>query len=301
MELLDALLNSSVRMTTPILLAALACLPTLWTRDINIGLEGIMIFGAFFGVAAGIATGSAALAVTITLALAGLSGLCFGLLVTKFKVDVFVGGIVLFVFASAATAYMLDSFFGVKGNLSDPGIPALPTVPIPGIADIPLLGGLLSGHTVLTWLAVAFTIVLLIVDRRTVAGVYLRAAGAHAEALETSGISVVRVRVLAQIWCFALASLAGIQISMGQLSLFTVGMTGGVGFVALAVVIFSRGSVVVTAVVSACFGAATALTFQFDKNVVPHELTQMLPYAAALVALIFISRRSLRTSRLALA
>ena len=297
MELLDALLNSSIRMTTPILLAALACLPTLWTRDINIGLEGIMIFGAFFGVAIGVVTGSAVLAVALTLVLAVLAGVCFGLLVAKLKVDVFVAGIVLFVFAGAATAYLLDVIFGVKGNLADPSIPALQTVVLPGVEDFPVIGGLLSGHTVLTWVAVALTLALFVVDRRTIVGVYLRAAGAHPEALDTSGVSVVRIRVLAQVWCFALAALAGVQISLGQLSLFTVGMTGGVGFVALAVVIFSRGSVMMTAVVSVCFGAATALTFQFDKNIVPHELTQMLPYAAALFALILISRRTSSSRR----
>lgn len=297
MDWLDALLGSGMRMTTPILLSALACLPTLWTRDINIGLEGIMVFGAFFGVALGIATGSALTATLITLVLAAFAGLCFGVMVTRLKVDVFVGGIVLFVFAGAATAYLLDAIFGVKGNLADPAIPSLATVVVPFVSDVPILNGIVSGQSVLTWVAALLVVVLLVVDRRTALGIHLRAAGAHPEALATAGVSVIRIRIMAQVWCFALASLAGIQISLGQLSLFTVGMTGGVGFVALAVVIFSRGSVLLTALISLCFGLATAVTFQFDKNVVPHELTHILPYAAALVALILLSTRSRRPRR----
>ncbi|WP_137845389.1 ABC transporter permease [Microbacterium sp. 2FI] len=297
MEWLDALLSSGVRMTTPILLAALACLPTLWTRDINIGLEGVMIFGAFFGIALGIATGSALTAVLLTLVLAAAAGLCFGLFVTKLKVDVFVGGIVLFVFAGAATAYLLDILFGVKGNLSNPGIPVLGSIDVPLLEDVPLVGGIVSGHSILSWLAVILAVVLAVADRRTVIGVHFRAAGSRPEALSAAGVSVVTTRVIAQVWCFALAALAGIEISTGQLGLFTVGMVGGVGFVALAVVIFARGSVGFAVLVSACFGIATAVSFQFDKNVVPHELTQMLPYAAALIALVLISRRSRRPRR----
>jgi len=281
-------------MGTPILLAALACLPTLWTRDINIGLEGIMIFGAFFGVAIGLVTGSVWVAITVTVVLAAIVGICFGLLVTSLKVDVFVAGIVLFVFAGGATAYLLDTIFGAKGNLADPSIPALPVITIPGLEEVTVLGGLLSGHSILTWTAVVLFIAMLVLDRTSVIAVYLKAAGSHPQALATSGVRVNRMRVLAQMWCFVLASLAGIQVSLGQLSLFTVGMTGGVGFVALAVVIFARGNVALTALISLAFGAATALTFQVDKNVVPHELTSILPYAAALVALIFISRRSRR-------
>lgn len=296
MEWLDALMGSGIRLTTPILLAALACLPTAWTRDLNIGLEGIMIFGAFFGVAVGLSTGSIWIALLVTVVLAALAGACFALLVAKLRVNVFVLGIVLFVFAGAATAYMLSAFFGVKGNLAEPGTPVLPTVSIPGVEEVPVLGGLLSGHTILTWLAVILIVVMIILDRRSVIVVHLRAAGAHREALAVSGVNVTRVRVLAQIWCFVFSALAGMQlITLGQLTLFTVGMTGGMGFVALAVVIFAKGRVGRAAGIAVGFGFATALTFQVDNNVVPYDLSRVLPYAVAFVALIVLSRQSLRS------
>lgn len=291
MDWSDVFLGSGIRTTIPILLATLGCLPTLWTRDINIGLEGIMIFGAFAGVALGLVTQSVLLAVVLTVAVAGVAGLAFGVLVSKLKVDVFVLGLVLFVFAGAAVAYLLDGIFGVEANLSDPAIPGLPALVIPGIADVPVLGGLLSGHSPLTWLCVLLVALVVVADRRSVVVRRLRAAGSAPTALAASGVAVDRLRILAQVWCFVLSALAGVQISLGQLSLFTLGMTGGVGFVALAAAIFSGGRVWLAVLVSLGLGFATSVTYQFDKNVVPFELTQMIPYLAALAALIVLSRR----------
>lgn len=290
MEWFDVFLGSGIRTTIPILLATLACLPTLWTRDINIGLEGIMIFGAFSGVALGLTTQSALLAVVLTVVLAGVAGLVFGVLVSKLKVDVFVLGLVLFVFAGAAVAYLLDAVFGVEGNLSDPAIPGLPALVVPGAANVLVLRGLLSGHSPITWLSVLLVAVVVLADRHSVIVRRLRAAGSAPTALATSGVAVDRLRILAQVWCFVLSALAGVQISLGQLSLFTLGMTGGIGFVALAAAIFSGGRVWLAVWVSLGFGFATSVTYQFDKNVVPHELTQMIPYLAALAALILLSR-----------
>ena len=292
MEWLDAFLGSGIRLTTPILLAALACLPTLWTRDTNIGLEGIMIYGAFSGAAFGLALGSGMAAVAATSLAAAAAGVVFGLIITRLNVNVFVAGIVLFVFAGATTVYLLDVLYGVKGNLSDPGIPSLPSISVPGLEDVPVVGALLSGHTVLTWLAVALTFAILFMDRRSVIVRRMRAAGSHPDALLTAGVNVDLLRILGQVWCFVLSALAGIQISLSQLSLFTVGMTGGLGFVALAAAIFSGGRVWLAAVVSVGFGFATALTFQFDKNSVPPEFTGMIPYVAALVGLVLLSRRT---------
>ena len=296
MEWLDALLASGVRSTTPILLATLACLPTLWTRDVNIGLEGLMILGAFSGVALGLVTGSALAAVALTLVLAAALGWGFALLVTKLRVDVFVAGLVLFILGGAVAVYLLDALFEAQGNLADPAVPGLPVVELPFLAGVPLIGGLVTGHGVLTWVAVLLLVLVVVMDRRSVLVRHLRAAGSHPAALATSGGAVDRARILAQVWCFVLSALAGLHISLGQLSLFTVGMTGGLGFVALAAAIFSGGRVLFAAAVSLGFGLATALTYQFTADV-PFELGQMVPSLTALIALVVISRRSLRAHR----
>ncbi len=292
MEWLDAFLASGMRFTTPILLAALGCLLTTWTADLNVGLEGAMIFGAFFGVVVGLTVGSAVVAVLVVLVMGALAGVLFGYLITAFRVNVFVAGIVLNVLGAGGTVYLLRSMFGVKGTLSSDRIPALPRVNIPGVESIPALGGLVSGHSLLTYVAWLLVLLVAVAARRTVVVRHLKAAGEHPAALATAGGNVPRMRILAQAWCFALCGLAGMQLSMGQLTLFTEGMTSGLGFVALAAVIFSRGRVGLLAVMSLVFGLSTAAGVQINEDLMPPQFAQMIPYVVALAGLILLARRS---------
>lgn len=292
MEWLDAFLASGVRFTTPILLAGLGCLATAWTKDLNVGLEGAMIFGAFFGVVIGLTAGSALAAVAAVLAMGAVSGLLFGYLIAVLKVNVFVAGIVLNVLGAGGTVYLLRSIFGIKGTLSDDRIPAIPTLDIPLLGNVPVLGGLLSGHSALTYLAWAIVVVLAWAVRHTVVVRHLKAAGEHPTALATAGGSVTWMRVLAQAWCFALCGLAGVQLSMGQLTLFTEGMTSGLGFVALAAVIFSRGRVGLLAVMSLIFGMSSAAGVQINEDLMPPQFAQMIPYVVALIGLVILAKTS---------
>ena len=296
MEFLDAFLASGTRFTTPILLAALGGLLTAWTRDLNVGLEGAMLFGAFFGVVIGLTTGSWVSAVLLTAVLGAMAGLAFGFLVSVLNVNVFVAGIALNVLGAGGTVYLLRSWYGVKGTLSGDNVESIPRIDIPVVADIPLVGAILSGQTVLTyvcWLLVALTALAV---RYSVVVRRLKAAGEHPAALTTAGGSVTRMRILAQVWCFTLCALAGVQLSLGQLSLFTEGMTSGLGFVALAAVIFSQGRVLLLAVISVVFGLSSAATVVIPESVAPPQFAQMLPYVLALIGLIVLARTSRGTT-----
>lgn len=292
MDWLDAFLGSGVRFTTPILLAALGCLATAWTRDLNVGLEGAMIFGAFFGVVLGLEVGSGLAGILLTVAVVAVAGLLFGILITTYRVNVFVAGIVLNVLGAGGTVYLLRSLYDIKGTLAVDGIPRLPRLEIPVIAEVPVLGGLLSGHTALTYFSWVLVLLTWVAVRRSVVVRHLKAAGEHPQALETAGGHVDRMRVLAQVWCFVLCALAGAQLSIGQLSLFTEGMTSGLGFVALAAVIFSRGNVLLLAAMSAVFGLSSAAAVQINEDVMAPQFAQMIPYVVALVGLIVLARTS---------
>ncbi|MFT4468495.1 ABC transporter permease [Arthrobacter sulfonylureivorans] len=290
MDWIDAFLASGIRFTTPILLAALACLPTAWTKDLNVGLEGAMLFGAFSGVVIGMSTESGFAAVGLTVLIGAACGAAFGYLITYLRVNVFVAGIVLNVFAAGATVYLLRSLFGVKGTLSDDRIPAMASVNIPGIDGIPLLGAVLSGHSILTYVSWAIIVAAALAVRYTVLVRHLKAAGEHPAALTAAGGNVTRMRILAQVWCFALCGLAGVQLSMGQLTLFTEGMTSGLGFVALAAVIFCRGKVLLLALMSVGFGLSSAVAVQVNASVMPPQFAQMIPYVVAFAGLIILAR-----------
>ena len=251
-----------------------------------------MLFGSFFGVVVGLTTGSLPLAILIVVGMAALSGLVFGLLITVLKVNVFIAGIVLNIFAGGATVYLLRSLFGVKGTLSDPGIPSVTKVTIPVIDDIPILGGILSGQTVLTYVSWAIVIFIVFAARYTVLVRRMKAAGEHPGALESAGGSVTWMRIAAQVWCFALCALAGVQLSMGQLTLFTEGMTSGMGFVALAAVIFCRGNVLLLALMCLLFGMSSAAAVVIDDTIMPPQFAQMIPYVVAFVGLVVLARTS---------
>lgn len=292
LEWLDAFLASGLRFTTPILLAGLGCLATNWTRDLNVGLEGAMLFGAFFGVVVGLHTGSALIAVLAVIAMGTVSGLLFGFLITVLRINVFVAGIVLNVLGAGGTVYLLQSMFGIKGTLSDDRVPSLPKFDIPGLSGVPVIGGVLSGHSILTYLAWVLVGLVALAARHTVAVRHLKASGEHPSALEAAGGNVTRMRVVAQAWCFALCGLAGMQLSMGQLTLFTQGMTNGLGFVALAAVIFSRARVGLLTVMSLVFGLSAAAGVQINEDVMAPQFAQMIPYVVALVGLVVLAKTS---------
>lgn len=292
MDFVDAFLASGVRFTTPILLAALGCIATLWTKDLNVGLEGTMLFGSFFGIVIGLTTGSLPLAIVLTVAMAAAFGLVFGFLITVLKVNVFIAGIVLNIFAGGATVYLLRSLFGVKGTLSDPGIPSIPKITIPVVDDIPIIGPILSGQTVLTYASWVIVALIVFAARHTVLVRRMKAAGEHPGALESAGGNVTWMRIAAQSWCFGLCALAGLQLSMGQLTLFTEGMTSGMGFVALAAVIFCRGSVLLLALMCLLFGMSSAAAVIIDDSVMPPQFAQMIPYVVAFIGLVVLARTS---------
>jgi ABC-type uncharacterized transport system permease subunit len=292
MEWFEAFFGSGIRFTTPILLAALGGLFTAWTRDLNVGLEGAMIFGAFFGVMIGLNSESWVMAVVLTTFLGVMSGLIFGYIVAELKVNVFVAGIALNVLGAGGTVYLLRSLFGVKGTLSGENVPSIPRVDLPVISEIPFFGPILSGHTVLTyfsWVLVAF---LIWAVHGTKLVRHLKASGEHPAALATAGGKVNGMRIFAQAWCFALCALAGVQLSLGQLSLFTEGMTSGIGFVALAAVIFSRGRVPLLAIMCFGFGLSSAASVVISDDIIPPQFAQMTPYVVAMIGLIIFARTS---------
>ena len=194
--------------------------------------------------------------------------------------------------------FLLRLIFGVKGSFSDPAIQALPTLRWPLLEQLPILGPVLSGHTVfvyVSWLLLAASWVLIY---RTRWGIYLRAAGEHPEALETAGISVDRVRLLAQLACGVLCALAGAHLSLGQLTLFSEGMSAGRGFVALAAAIFGGANPLGLLGGAFLFGLAESVSVRLQHTEVAPQFPLMLPYVVTLVALYAVSyRRRLQTRR----
>lgn len=283
------LFQNTLRTATPVVLAALGCLLTDQVGMMNIGVEGMMLIGAFFAVWGSFLLGSWAAGLAFALAVGVLLGLFYYLLVIKFKADEFVIGVALNIFAGGLTVFLLRTVFGpgVKGSFSDPRVQALPALDWPLLERVPVVGPLLNGNTLLvyaSWLLVLLCWVLLY---KTPLGYHLRASGEHPEALRTAGKSPERMKCLASVLCGALSALAGAHLSLGYLTLFSENMSDSRGFVAVACVIFGASNPPKVFLAALLFGFLDALGLRLQRYVSSY-LTAMVPYVVTVLMMVLV-------------
>ncbi len=291
-QLLDVfnlgLLQNTLRTATPVILAAMGGLLTEQAGIMNIGMDGMILTGAFVAVAFSFFMSSAGMGVLAAVLVGIVIGLFFALFVVKLKSDEFIIGIALNTFAGGLTVYLLRSIFGVRGTFSDEGIVALPTVHIDFLDSIPLLGPLLNDNSIfvyLTWLLVLLTWIFLY---RTPYGFWMRAAGEHPQSLETAGINPQRMKLLASVLCGVFCGFAGAHLSLGYLTMFTEGMSSSRGFIAFACVIFGMANPPKVFLAALLFGFLDALGLRLQSVGVPSDLTATVPYIATVLMLVYV-------------
>lgn len=286
-----ALVPVLLRVTTPILLAALGVHISQRAGVLNLGIEGMMLSAALAGVVVSAFTGSAWIgllgALLIGLVLAGMLAIAVHVL----KADLILAGIALNMLAASGTTLILFMLTGDKGMSGSLASQVLPSVQLPLIADIPLLGTILSGHHILTYVAFLLVPVMALTMMRTPFGVRLRAVGENAEAAATAGINVVRMQVAALLLSGLLAGAAGAFLSMGYVSWFSANMSAGRGFVALAADLMGYGSAWGTMLASLLLGTADAVVIALQGRGLPSELLQAVPYIVPVIALVIHARR----------
>jgi len=262
-----AILSLTLIKSTPLIYAALGGVLSERSGVVNIGLEGILIAGAFTSVIVSGATGN-----PIAGALAGvvagmLLAAILAFVTTRLAVDQIVAGTGLNIAALAAAA------FGLVLVYHQPG----------ASHEVPALGR--TGETVLIVLAFVAAGVLHLVLTRTPWGLHVRACGEDPSAAESAGIDALKTRFWAVVIGGGIASLGGVYLSLAELDLYSDGMTAGRGFIALAAVIFGRWTPFGATGAALFFGFFAALQFSLQRAGIPSEMLQALPYLAALVAL----------------
>jgi len=294
-DTISNILFASLRVSTPLLLAALAGLISQRVNLLNIALDGLMLFGAFAAVVFGAFLGSTWLGLLLAMLLSTLITLLFAVVVIEFKANLIVAGLAVNILATGLTSYLLVVLFDARGAYSPEGLESLTRITLPVIANIPVLGDILSGHGVLvyvSWLMVGLVAFMLY---RTPLGIHMRSVGEHLEASETAGIPVKRVQYIALLLGGALAGLAGAQLSVGNLTLFTDNMINGRGFIALAAVFFGAARPGLTAIGCFIFGMFEILQFRLQTSTsIPAQLPQMLPYLIVVVVLTGINLQKRR-------
>lgn len=194
--------------------------------------------------------------------------------------------IALNILASGGTIFVVFLLTGDKGSSSSLVSGQMPFIDIPIIKDIPLIGPILSGQNMLTYIAFIATAIVSVFLYRTRAGVHLRAVGENPDAAKSVGINVKLQQYLALGISGFMAGLGGVYLSMGYVKFFARDMTAGRGFIALAAVYLGAKKPVGTLIAGLAFGAADALSIQLGNLNVPTQLVQMIPYVATLIALV---------------
>jgi simple sugar transport system permease protein len=253
--------------STPLVYAALGGVVSERSGVVNIGLEGMMIAGAFTSVAVSGATGSPILGALAGIVAGALLAALLAYGATKLGVDQIVAGTGLNIAALAAAA------FGIVLVFHQPG----------ASHEVPAFGH--TGDTLLIVLAFVLAGVLHVVLTRTPWGLHVRACGEDPSAAEAAGIDALRTRFTAVVISGAIASLGGVYLALAELDLYSDGMTAGRGFIALAAVIFGRWTPLGATGAAVFFGFFAALQSSLQRAGIPSELMQALPYIAAVVAL----------------
>lgn len=267
MEDLLALAMLTLVKAAPLVFAAAGGVVGERAGVVNIGLEGMLAEGAFTAAAVSAKTGNVVLATLAGIACGMALGLLLGIAATRWRVDQIVAGTGLNLLALGGAAYALVLVFGHPG--ASDAVPALGT----------------RGEAALIAVALFAAFALDRILASTAWGLRVRTAGENPRALESAGIDPLRIRVQALAVGGALAGLGGVFLSIGELDLYSDGMTAGRGFIALAAVIFGRWTPLGATGAALFFGFFAALEFTLQRSGIPSELMQALPYLAALAAL----------------
>lgn len=293
-----ALFATVLRVMTPLLLAAMGVMISDRAGVLNIGMEGMMLTGALTGVLVSAWCDNAWLGLAAAVVLCGGLGALMALIVNGLGAHLIITGIALNLAAAAGTTLGLFFATGDKGMSGALKSGVLPSIHIPGIDQVPVLGALLSGHHVLTYLALALVPVVSILMTKTPFGLRLRAVGVDARSAAAAGIPVRRVQMSALVLSGVFGGLAGAYLSMGYVSWFAQDMTAGRGFIAIAIEVMGMGTAWGTFAAAAIIAIAETAAITMQSLGLPNELMQMIPYVVPIVVLTFWSARRLKRAKL---
>jgi ABC-type uncharacterized transport system permease subunit len=278
------LFAAAIRMATPVALGALGGIFSERVGVVNVGLEGQMLMGAFSGVLVSYYTSNPWLGVLGAIIVGGLLGLIHAFLSVTLRGDQIVSGTGINILALGFTAFGSEVVWGSRG--ASESVTSLGIIGLPILKDIPVIGDIIGSASPLVYIMIIAVILTQILLFKTPIGLRLRAVGEHPAAADTAGVNVIKMKYMGIIASGMLAGLGGVFLSLGNLSLFSYGMTGGRGFIALAAMIFGGWSPLGAFGASLLFGFADALQMRLQSlGILPPQIILMLPYVITVIVL----------------
>lgn len=287
--LLLQILTAAIKTGTPLLLVALGEMVCEKSGVLNLGQEGMMLMGAVCGFIAAFSTGSLMLGVLAAMAAGMLMSLLFGVISMHLRANQVATGLALTIFGTGLSAFVGSSYVGqtVKGFQG---------IQIPVLADIPFIGKLLFSHDLLIYVSWVLVLIVGWFCVRTRGGLILRAVGENPHNANAIGLPVLTVRYLAILFGGAMAGLAGSYMSLAYTPMWMENMTGGRGWIALALVVFASWKTKNLVLGAYLFGIASImhLVLQGLGMKISPSLLAMLPYLATLVVMILIGSNRMK-------
>ncbi len=279
---------STIRLATPYIFASLGEMFGQRSGVLNLGVEGIMLMGAFFAFYAVLMTGSLLLGVLAALLIGLLMGLAMAFISVTLKAEQGISGIGLYLFGLGMSDLLFQKLVGTPKSVT-----GFPPIYIPVLSDISVIGVVLFHHNILVYLAFALVPISAFVLNRTPFGLMIRAAGQNPEAADAMGVNVARVRYTTVALGGMFSGLAGASLSIAIINTFQQNLTSGLGFIAVALVYFGRWKPYGVLVGALLFSFVNALQLQVQAVgiKIPSEFAVMLPYVITIIALVFASKR----------
>ncbi len=299
MEILTQVFSASVfasmiRLATPYIFAGIG--ETFGQRSgvLNLGVDGMMLIGAFFSFYAVYRTENLLLGVIVGMAVGALMGLIMAFISVTLQAEQGISGIGLYLFGLGFSELLFQQLIGTPVSID-----GFPRIQIPVLSDIPFIGEIFFNHNLLVYIAFITVPIAAFVLNRTTFGLNIRAVGQNPQAADAMGVSVTRVRYATVIIGGTFAGLAGASLSIALLKVFQQNLTAGIGFIAVALVYFGgwRPYGVLAGALLFSFVNALQLQVQVLENQfavfqrIPSEFAVMAPYVITIIALVFASKR----------
>jgi len=277
--------SAATRISTPIALAAMGGAFSERAGIINIGLEGMILFGAFAGVLGSFLSGSPWAGVLLATVCGGLLGCILALFAIRFKADHVVAGVALNIFSLGATTWLMQVLWATRG--ASPNVNGLSEISIPVIVNVPVVGRLFGPYSPLVYLMFILVFAGWMLLFKTPLGLRIRIIGEHPEAADTMGIRIKKIQYFCVILSGMFAGLGGAYLSLGHLNWFSMNMSAGRGYMALAANIFGQWNPLGGLLASYLFAYTDAVQMRLQGlNIgIANEMIQMLPYILTICVL----------------
>ena len=288
MSYILSLLAGAIRVTIPISFAALAGMVSERAGVINMGLEGMMLIGTFFGVLGSYLTGSAWIGLLFAIASGMGLGLLMAVFAVGFKCEHILVGVAVNMLASGLTIVLLQSVFDSKGKSSP--VAGLGVVKVPVLNQIPVVKQLIGNISPLFYILAACAIAVWFVIYKTRVGLHIRVIGDNPFMAGSMGIKVYRLQYISMAVSGALAAMGGAYLSIGDINMFSKEMVAGRGYIALSMVILGGWHPIGVTVCGLVYGIAQSLQFRLQSVSIPPQFVQMLPYVVT-IGVLMVARK----------